>query len=179
MEADIEIEGRKHSFRLVARDGKTITFALGEKQYVADILSSSMDKVALRLNGHPIQVTLKADGEDRWTAGCGERNVAVRASFFAQAGDWLKTHGAGEAARAGERGPTPGGAVQAPMPGKVLDVFVEAGDTVNAGDALLTLEAMKMENRIEAPSAGTVEEVRVQAGSEVGKGDVLVVLAST
>lgn len=64
----------------------------------------------------------------------------------------------------------------APMPGKVLRVVTSVGASVNAGDLLLVLEAMKMENEIQAPSAGTVKEIKVSDGSPVNTGDVLVVI---
>jgi glutaconyl-CoA decarboxylase len=71
----------------------------------------------------------------------------------------------------------PGAAtIEAPMPGKVLDVKVAVGDSVNNGDLVLMLEAMKMENEIFAPLAGTVTEVRVRSGDSVNTGDVLIVL---
>ena len=66
--------------------------------------------------------------------------------------------------------------VEAPMPGKVLSVNVKAGDKVEAGDVLLILEAMKMQNEIMAPEDGTVSDVRVSAGDTVATGDVMVVL---
>ncbi len=69
-----------------------------------------------------------------------------------------------------------GTTVSAPMPGKVLKVAVSVGAAVNAGDLLVVLEAMKMENEIQAPSAGTVKEIKVSDGSPVNTGDVLVVL---
>lgn len=67
--------------------------------------------------------------------------------------------------------------ITAPMPGKVLQVLVRAGDRVTAGDGLLILEAMKMENRLVAEAAGTVAEVRVADGDMVDGGQVLIVLA--
>ncbi len=63
------------------------------------------------------------------------------------------------------------------MPGKVLDVKVSVGSVVKAGDLVLLLEAMKMENEIFAPADGTVAEVRVRGGESVNTGDVLVVLS--
>ena len=55
-------------------------------------------------------------------------------------------------------------------------VNVKAGDKVEAGDVLLILEAMKMQNEIMAPEDGTVSDVRVSAGDTVATGDVMVVL---
>jgi len=66
------------------------------------------------------------------------------------------------------------GVVAAPIPGIVVEILVQAGDKVEAGDALLCLEAMKMENRIYAPSKGTVQEVLVSEGQDVMDGQALV-----
>jgi biotin carboxyl carrier protein len=67
-----------------------------------------------------------------------------------------------------------GGVVKAPMPGLVVRVLVTAGDTVVAGQGLVVLEAMKMENELKAPAAGVVQVVRATAGAAVEKGSVLV-----
>ncbi|MGB3617690.1 MAG: acetyl-CoA carboxylase biotin carboxyl carrier protein subunit [Catalinimonas sp.] len=64
--------------------------------------------------------------------------------------------------------------VKAPMPGMILRVAVQAGQTVEKGDALLVLEAMKMENLIKAPGAGTVSEVLIEQGATVNKSQVLI-----
>jgi acetyl-CoA/propionyl-CoA carboxylase biotin carboxyl carrier protein len=68
------------------------------------------------------------------------------------------------------------GTVIAPMQGTIVKVLVNVGDAVEAGQALLVLEAMKMENHINAEGGGTVAEIRVSAGETVGTGAVLVVL---
>ena len=65
-------------------------------------------------------------------------------------------------------------AVKAPMPGNILDVKVAAGASVKAGDVLVILEAMKMENEIVAPQDGTVASVSVKKGDTVNSGDLLV-----
>lgn len=65
----------------------------------------------------------------------------------------------------------------APMPGKVLSVQVSEGDTVEAGDSLLILEAMKMENVIKSAVSGVVESVPANAGEAVEKGALLVKFA--
>ena len=64
-------------------------------------------------------------------------------------------------------------AVNAPMPGTILDVKVAPGVAVKAGDVLVILEAMKMENEIVAPQDGTVAAVNVKKGDSVNSGDVL------
>ncbi len=59
------------------------------------------------------------------------------------------------------------------MPGTILDVRVTAGAAVKAGDTLLILEAMKMENEIWAPQDGTIASIDVRKGDTVNSGDVL------
>ncbi|HZY80171.1 MAG TPA: biotin/lipoyl-containing protein [Cyclobacteriaceae bacterium] len=64
--------------------------------------------------------------------------------------------------------------IKAPMPGLIIDLKIKVGDTVNAGDALLILEAMKMENVLKSPGGGTVKSVKVKKGDSVEKGQVLI-----
>jgi biotin carboxyl carrier protein len=66
------------------------------------------------------------------------------------------------------------GTVAAPLPGLVLDVKVTEGAMVQAGDVLVVMEAMKMENVVPAPHTGTVRRVFAAAGDTVGEGDPLV-----
>ena len=64
----------------------------------------------------------------------------------------------------------------APMPGKVIRVLVQEGDAVDAGQGVIVVEAMKMQNEMKAAHAGRVIQVRARDGDTVGAGDVLVVL---
>ncbi|HEX9259771.1 MAG TPA: biotin/lipoyl-containing protein, partial [Acidimicrobiales bacterium] len=83
-------------------------------------------------------------------------------------------------ARAASGGGSSGGAgkgeVEVPMQGTIVKVLVAVGDEVEAGQTVVVLEAMKMENQIAAEKSGTVKEVRVNAGDTVGTGDVVVVI---
>ncbi len=78
------------------------------------------------------------------------------------------------AAKAGGAG---GGAVTVPMQGTIVKVLVSEGQRVEAGQAVVVLEAMKMENNIATETSGTVQEVRVSPGDAVGTGDVVVLIA--
>ena len=66
--------------------------------------------------------------------------------------------------------------VTCPLPGTVISLNVKEGDTVAAGQTLLVLEAMKMENNIDAERGGVVKQVLVSAGATVMEGDVLLVI---
>ena len=72
--------------------------------------------------------------------------------------------------------PAGGEKITSPMPGTILKVNVSAGQSVKAGQVLVVLEAMKMENEIMAPKAGTVTQVLVQKGSTVNTDAPLVVI---
>ena len=72
--------------------------------------------------------------------------------------------------------PSTGYSVKCPLPGTVLSVKVAAGDTIAAGQTLVVLEAMKMENNIDADRGGVVTQVLVQQGATVMEGDVLIVI---
>lgn len=65
------------------------------------------------------------------------------------------------------------GTVPAPLPGNINEVRFSAGQTVKAGDVVIILEAMKMENEIVAPKAGTLTKIHVQKGAVVNTGDPL------
>jgi len=66
--------------------------------------------------------------------------------------------------------------VNSPIPGKVIEVRVKPGQKVTAGQVMVIIEAMKMENEITAPVHGTVREVMVDAGATVTSGQLLVIL---
>lgn len=66
--------------------------------------------------------------------------------------------------------------IEAPMPGKVLDIKVAAGQAVKYGQVVMTMEAMKMETEIVAPADGTVSQILVKAGDTVDTGAAMVVL---
>ena len=73
--------------------------------------------------------------------------------------------------------PAEGSQVTAPMPGKILNVKVNVGDSVKEGDLVLLLEAMKMENEVFASATGKVVQIPVKSGDSVNTGDVLMVIA--
>lgn len=70
------------------------------------------------------------------------------------------------------------GHINAPLPGTILSIHVKEGDTVNSGDKLLVMEAMKMENNINADKSGTITAIKVNVGDSVLEGDVLIEIGS-
>lgn len=100
--------------------------------------------------------TLRIDGERHALEALDERTHAIRQLSAA----------AGVVA-----GPSP---LKAPMPGLIVRVGVQVGDKVHAGQGVVAIEAMKMENELRAPAAATVKAIHVEAGRAVEKGTLLV-----
>jgi|GEM_PF-2654976 len=71
---------------------------------------------------------------------------------------------------------TGSGEVKAPMPGIIVSIAKTVGATVGAGENLLVIEAMKMENNIAAPKSGTIKSINVKPGQEVNSGQLLLVI---
>jgi biotin carboxyl carrier protein len=66
--------------------------------------------------------------------------------------------------------------VEAPIPGKILEVYVKEGDKIEEGDVICTLESMKMENPIVAPVSGVVNEVKVSPEQAIKSGETIAVI---
>ena len=118
----------------------------------------------LELHGERLKITM-ADG-------------TVHLAHAAKTGDvwWVHLNGHTFRWERMEPGATSSGhdgGLAAPMPGKVLEVLVDVGQSVTAGDALMVLEAMKMEHRIVATSGGVVTAVHFQANDQVAQGAAL------
>ncbi|RLI82288.1 acetyl-CoA carboxylase biotin carboxyl carrier protein subunit [Archaeoglobales archaeon] len=68
------------------------------------------------------------------------------------------------------------GSIYAMLPGTVVKIFVNEGDEVKAGDPILVLEAMKMENEITSPISGVIKKLKVRKGEKVETGDLLAII---
>ncbi len=121
----------------------------------------------LRVGDRVIRVVVHSrDGRGRYTLDVDGHRYRVEAL-----GERARMIREAAARAAPPAGPAP---IVAPMPGLVVRVNVVVGDTVAAGQGVLVMEAMKMENELRASAAGTVKAVRVAAGTVVEKGAILV-----
>jgi biotin carboxyl carrier protein len=153
----IELERDAAGWR-VALDGQAV--AVDAVEIAPNILS-----ILLEGQSYEISVTPSPDGKLRLQNGAHE--------FTAEVVDpraWSgRRHGSVETEGRQQ--------VVAPMPGKVVRLLVKAGDLVEAGQGLLVVEAMKMQNEIRSPKSGTVERVLAREGQPVNAGEVLCVVA--
>jgi pyruvate carboxylase subunit B len=151
----------------VERSGGALTVRVGERSYVIDQQALAARHWSLLVDGEQFEVAVLPRGEGRWWV------ASRRGGQLAEVEDPL-THLArqGAAGRGGQRRQQ----VTAYMPGRVVAVLVADGDSVQAGQGVLVLEAMKMQNEIQAEHEGVVKRVRVVAGQAVEGGDVLLEL---
>ncbi|HOL17484.1 MAG TPA: biotin/lipoyl-binding protein [Bacillota bacterium] len=137
-----------------------------------------MKKFKVTVDGQTFEVTVEEiDNQTAATVPLGqaETKIAPQVEKKSEA-ETSPAPGKGEQRPPAASGGSGGTVVPAPMPGSIIDILVQAGDTVKDGQVLLILEAMKMENEITAPQAGTIVEVAVKKGDTVNTGDPLVVM---
>lgn len=121
-------------------------------------------------------------GKDSWTVAC--QQLDEQRWALGAAGERFEAHVQDDRSKQIEaltgqgRKVVAGGVVRAPMPGLVVRVEVSAGQAVEAGEGLVVVEAMKMENELRASHKGVVEAIHVKAGDRVEKGAPLVTLST-
>ena len=131
--------------------------------------------IGFRLNGESARQVAVEVGGRPYLAQVDDRPSTVRTEdgvLYHDGKAW--DFAAPRAGHAGLGSGSTGGAVMAPMPGIIIGVSVAEGDTVKRGQALIIIEAMKMEQVLHAPFDGKVAELKVSQGSQVGEGGLLV-----
>ncbi len=137
-----------------------------------------------------IEVTVVEDAFKRYRVTVGDEvfefpaDVFHRAAFAKQGSDTLlqvngREYRLAEVGKQRQVGAAASGAPQAPMAGKIIQILVKPGDEVKAGDVLLILEAMKMEQQILAPRDGVVDRILCEVNDQVSAGAELIAMRET
>ena len=163
MELIVTVGARTEKVR-VEREADRLRVHVGDRAYEVDLAAVGPHHWSLLASGEQHEVTVLPRGAGRWWVS------SRRGGVLAEVTDPL-THLARQGA--GRRGGRRVERVTAYMPGRVVQVLVAAGDAVVAGQGVLVLEAMKMQNEIQAEHEGTIKRVCVSAGEAVEGGDVL------
>ena len=142
-----------------------------------------MKKFNFKINGNEYQTTVEQNGELLQVTVNGKSYAAELLQDEAAPKPVAAAPKAAAAPAAGAPAAAPkaptgaGKVVESPLPGVVVSIAVQEGQAVKAGDLLLTLEAMKMENAIQADNDGTVTKIIATVGQSVQSGDPLVEIA--
>ena len=141
---------------------KKFKFTISGKQYEVEVQSFEGDKAQVVVNGTQYEVDVEREKEEAKPV------VAPRPKAAAP------TPSAAPAAPAA--GSADGVKAVAPLPGTIMQIFVNVGDQVKRGDKILMYEAMKMENNFLAEVDGVIKDIKVRVGDNVLQGAVLVII---
>ncbi|HEV2800574.1 MAG TPA: biotin/lipoyl-containing protein [Pyrinomonadaceae bacterium] len=167
MKLTAEVDGQTYDLEL-QREGARVEASVEGRRYQLEARETEAGAFLLLSSGGRVYECRAGRGA---TQGDGAREVQIGdAVFQVKLADPKRLRGGrGAGAEASGRAQ-----VAASMPGKVVRVLVAVGAQVEAGDGLVVVEAMKMQNELKSPKSGTVVEVRAEAGATVNAGDVLV-----
>jgi biotin carboxyl carrier protein len=162
MKFDVRISGKTRTIEL-QRDADRWQISLNGKAIDADTVELAPNVFSILLNGESFEVRVAPASDGKLTL------QTRHNEFVAEVVDpraWRgRRHGAVEVEGRQQ--------IVAPMPGKVVRLLVKAGDKVEAGQGLLVVEAMKMQNEVRSPKTGTVERLLAKEGQAVNAGEVL------
>jgi biotin carboxyl carrier protein len=162
-----DFQGRTHRVT-VSGGGPPAAVQIDEATHEVDFTPIVGGLFSLLVNGRSYEVDVVEEGEGVlaiWVEG------ELHRIEFEEEGRFKR-----KAARGGGQGKGGPQTIVAPMPGKVVKLLVSSGEEVTAGQGVIVIEAMKMENELKAAGAGVVKEIKVREGAGVGGGEVLVVI---
>jgi biotin carboxyl carrier protein len=161
----IEIDGKKRSVELT-QTGERPVWTIDGQFLEADSAAVSPGVYSILINGKSFEVRIERLGFELRAALAGRAFKIV----IQDEREWRRNRGAAVEAEGRQQ-------VFAPMPGKIVRVLVKTGDAVTAGQGLLVVEAMKMQNEIRAPKSGTIDRVAVVEGQTVNAGALVAVVS--
>ncbi len=156
MPTGVKVNGEPFNTK-VEKKGDLLIVSIDDKKYEIDAKPKAENNYSFLVNGKPHDIMIE-----------------LAAARDVKQAEKKPVPTAGRPAGAG--GPKGKGDVTPPMPGKIIDLRVKKGDVVKAGQVLLVLEAMKMQNEILSPIDGTVEEIKCKVGDSVSASDVIVIV---
>ncbi|MGD1212044.1 MAG: biotin/lipoyl-containing protein [Candidatus Acidiferrales bacterium] len=168
MKLEIEFGGKARRVEIEGDParGRQIRCTIDGRTIEADAAEVAPGIYSILIGGTSLEARVEAHG--------GALRVVVAGREYAAAvrdpRQWRRSRGAALEAEGRQH-------VTAPMPGKIVRVLVKAGEAVEAGQGILVVEAMKMQNEVRSPKSGTVERLLVSENQAVGAGDVLAIVA--
>jgi biotin carboxyl carrier protein len=143
------INGEEKDIFFIDQKNNFFSFCMGDKQYRCEITQRDQNRITVLVNGVEYKFSLESISSYlRQTVLNKDKSASVEKN------------------------------IKSPMPGKIVDIFMSEGDLVNEGEAVLSLEAMKMQNEITAPCNGIIQKIHVQSGQSVLKDELLVEISS-
>lgn len=149
--------------------------------YVVEIQDVEGNIANVTVNGIPFEVEMKQpvkSSKQKVKLNEGQNNVSASPAASTSPATGSSSAASSDSASSSKQAtPAAGKPVVAPLPGTINEIKVKVGDKVNAGDTVVVLEAMKMQNNIDAETSGTIASINVNKGDAVMEGDTLVTIA--
>ena len=164
MKLELRIGDRARNLE-IERHGEQFQFRIDGRAVAADVMQVQPDVYSVLIDGQAFEAHIE----------CGASGLHVQTDgrefpvVIADPRKWRRDSNQIAAVEGHQQ-------IVSSMPGKVVRVMVRAGDAVEAGQGLLVVEAMKMQNEIKSPKAGKIERIAAQEGQTVNAGEVLAVI---
>lgn len=165
MKIEIQLGSAKKSVEIRGANGK-IEFAVDGRQLKAEAVQVADGIYSILIDGQSFEAQVESRGSLLSVNVAGQQYTAK----IHDPRQLKHRRGGGVEAEGRQQ-------IIAPMPGKVVRVLAVSGDTVEANEGVVVIEAMKMQNEVRSPKSGTVERVLVKEGQSVNTGDILAVIA--
>ncbi|MBA0908144.1 MAG: acetyl-CoA carboxylase biotin carboxyl carrier protein subunit [Nitrosarchaeum sp.] len=140
----IKINADKHQIKILKMDSKGIEFILDQKYHRAKYLENLTNEMNLIVDNVPITINMHPDLD----------KIVFKNSGGAKSFDTQIT-------------------LKSQIPGKVVSITVQEGDSVNQGDVICTLESMKMQVAVKSHKSGSIKSIKIKVGGNVAKNDVI------
>jgi biotin carboxyl carrier protein len=169
MKYEVLIDGRALQIEL-ERTASGYECKVDGEPFTLDVVTTAPDTLSILYQGRSFEVTHEVARESSST---GEMHIRVGAQHFCAEVRDPRSLRSRRAHASAETGPA---RICAPMPGKVIRLLAAVGDPVEAGQGLIVVEAMKMQNEIQSTKRGTLTKIAVVEASAVNAGDLLAIV---
>ncbi|MGB8541136.1 MAG: biotin/lipoyl-containing protein [Candidatus Acidiferrales bacterium] len=166
MKIEIELDGKLRGIEMT-HTGERARWTIDGRAIDADAVEVSSGIYSILIAGQSFEarVAPQRDSELRVSVADREYRASIR-----NPRKWKRNRGLGAEAEGSQQ-------LRAPMPGKIVVLLLKAGDRVDAGQAIVVMEAMKMQNEIRSPKSGIVERLLVAQGQTVTAGEVVAIVS--
>ncbi len=168
MQIELPKQERTAEIEIIEHDGSRYVIKIDEKIFEVDLIEVSKGIYSLLNDGKSFNVeAIPIGGNTKYTVNTFFQSFDLE--IIDEQTKYLRSRNQGKAADSGNL-------IRVPMPGKVMEVFVEEGDAVKAGQTLVIVSAMKMESEYKSGRDGLVKKIMVKPGETVDSDQVMIVL---
>jgi len=168
MELELNLEGRKAILKEISREGNQLSIAVDDEIYNVDLVKVGPAEYSVLYNGRSYNIEV--------IPGLVPKHFTVNTFYFTSEIEVVDAESRYIRSRENAAGGHVTNVIRSPMPGKIVKILVTVGDTVDAGQTVIIVSAMKMESEFKASKAGIVSEIPVTEGDTVDSNQVLVVI---